>query len=168
VTKPALYYHFKSKEAILLACVQDAFDRFQGLMQAQALSAASGRDRLCVFLKNYLVITTGNFGISLVLSEPHVLSPEGRKLYVRYRNSINRQLMQILTQGISDGSVRTGDPTLTSYAIFGMFNWAAKWSPDKPEISNDEIFEHFMSVILSGIDGDTRPEQEGPKSGAAP
>ena len=153
VTKPALYYHFESKEAILLGCVQDAYEQFKSLCNTNVDGQASGQDQLRAYLKSYLIATARNFGISLVLRDPQVMSEDGRRVYFKYRRTVNRELMQIVTLGISDGTLTSRDPVLTCYAIFGMFNRVAEWSPSKPEITPEEIYDHFISIILSGISG---------------
>lgn len=153
VTKPTLYYHFSSKEDILLGCVVEACDRLHAALAEHDNPALPGLTRLEIFLQQYLRAIANNYGISLVLSDPNVMSEKGQVEYRERRKTISRYMRAIVEQGMADGSIMPGDVTLTSYAIFGMFNWVTRWILDKPEFSLDAVYAQFRGILLLGIRG---------------
>lgn len=153
VTKPTLYYHFASKEDILLGCVVEAGDRLNAALAEHDDATLPGLTRLEIFLRQYLRVIANNYGISLVLSDANVMSEKGQIEYRNCRKSISRHMRQIVEQGMADGSIVPGDVTLTTYAIFGMFNWVTRWIMDKPEFSLDAVYAQFRSILLLGIRG---------------
>ncbi|MFV3075377.1 TetR/AcrR family transcriptional regulator [Niveispirillum fermenti] len=157
VTKPTLYYHFPSKEDILLGCVLEARDRLEAALAEHDDPALPGLTRLEIFLRQYLRVIANNYGISLVLSDINVMSDKGQAEYRDCRRSISRHMRRIVEQGMADGSIVPGDVTLTTYAIFGMFNWVTRWILDKPEFSLDAVYAQFRSILLLGIRGALPP-----------
>src|SRR4051812_21150620 len=69
-TKAALYYHFRTKEDLLVALVQPGIEDFRDLLhRAGAKSGASSRD----LLEGYLALILDNLDLTRVLSrEPAV------------------------------------------------------------------------------------------------
>ncbi len=151
VTKPTLYYHFQSKEEILLGCVIEACDRLDSALVLADREKRSGRQRLAVFLRAYAEVISDNFGISLVLSDPRVMSEDGRQEYLRRRKKISNYVSSIIKQGVQDGTLRSDNTMLTSYAIFGMFNWIARWRHERPGVTVQEIVDQFNAVLFDGI-----------------
>lgn len=151
VTKPVLYYHFSSKEDILLGCVENACGALDEGLAAEDSVTLSGRRRLEIFLKLYLEVISNNFGITLVLSDDRMMSDAGREEYQRRRRKISKHVTAVVKQGMDDGSLVKGDLTLTTYAIFGMFNWVSRWKSQKPDISIDQVYAEFAPILFRGI-----------------
>ena len=151
VTKPSLYYHFDNKEDILLGCVTEASERLDAAVAAADSPKLPGRRRLEIFLHEYLQVIVDNFGVSLVLGDDRVMSPEGRLEYLARRRKINQHVTDVVAQGMRDGSIASGDVTLTVYAIFGMFNWVTRWRSRKPKPSTEEVYRAFCGLLFGGI-----------------
>jgi AcrR family transcriptional regulator len=154
VTKPSLYYHFDNKEDILLGCVTEACERLDAALAAADSPKLPGRTRLEIFLHEYLTVIVDNFGVSLVLGDDRVMSPEGRLEYFARRRKINQHVTDVVAQGMRDGSIAPGDVTLTVYAIFGMFNWVTRWRSRKPKPSTEEVYRAFCGLLFGGIGND--------------
>ncbi len=154
VTKPSLYYHFDNKEDILLGCVTEASERLDAAVAAADSPDLPGRRRLEIFLHEYLRVISDNFGVSLVLGDDRVMSPEGRVEYFARRRKINQHVTDVVAQGMRDGSLVRGDVDLTVYAIFGMFNWVTRWRSRKPKPSTEEIYRSFCALLFAGLGTD--------------
>lgn len=154
VTKPSLYYHVSNKEEILLECVMTAYSNFQEEIARRDNPNQNGRKRVETFLKLYLQIISNDIGVSMVLADDRVMSPDGRAKYNSLRRILNNRLEELITIGIADGSISAPETKLTTFAIFGMFNWVGHWNFRRSTISTDAIFDRFISVIFDGIGTD--------------
>ena len=151
VTKPSLYYHFENKEDILKGCVTEAAQRLDAGLAASDAPALCGRERLEIFLREYLRVISDNFGVALVLGDDRVMSDEGRQLYFAHRRRINKHVTDVVAQGTRDGSIASGDVTLTVNAIFGMFNWIPRWRGPRTRASLEQIHARFCAILFSGL-----------------
>lgn len=154
VTKPSLYYHVSSKEEILLECVMTAYSNFQEEIARRDNPRENGRKRVETFLKLYLQIISNDIGVSMVLADDRVMSADGRAKYNSLRRILNNRLEELIGIGIADGSIAVPETRLTTFAIFGMFNWVGHWNFRRTTTSIDSIFDRFISVIFDGIGTD--------------
>lgn len=151
ITKPSLYYHFANKEEILLACVFSADDYFREEIAQRDDETYSGRKRVEVFLRLYLEVITHDIGVSMILADDRVMTGEGRTRYNELRRTMNDGLEDRIKAGVADGSIKVPETKLTTYAIFGMFNWVGHWHFRKSSTSLEKVFDRFISVIFDGI-----------------
>lgn len=151
VTKPSLYYHFANKEEILIECVTAANEHLQAELKIQDDVSLNGRRRVEIFLRLYLEVISHDIGVSMVLADDRVMSGAGRERYNGFRRLMNTQLEDRIKAGVADGSIVAPETRLTTYALFGMFNWVGHWNFRRKTVSLDEIFERFMSVAFDGI-----------------
>lgn len=153
VTKPSLYYHFASKEDILLECVRVSYVKFREEFGRRDNPALNGRMRAEIFLRLYLEVISQDMGVSLVIADDRVMSPSVGDQYLAWKRELNNDLESRLKAGVEDGSIELSETHLTSFAIFGMFNWVAQWKVSGNSVSVDEMFERFIDVIFNGIGG---------------
>lgn len=151
ITKPSLYYHFNSKEDILIECIRAGYEHFQGELADQDNTALSGKDRVKIFLKIYGYVISNDIGVSMIIADDRVMSHDAKKLYNQYRKIMNNQLEERLEAGARDGSLRKMDFKIASNAIFAMFNGIATGSIRRAEASLDGIIEQLFSFMFDGI-----------------
>lgn len=158
VTKPSLYYHFSSKEEILLECVTAAYVHFQEEIALRDNLDLNGRKRIEIFLRLYLEVITNDLGVSMVIADDRVMSPEGRTRYSKLRRVLSGDLEDRIKLGIADGSIDVPETRLTTNAIFGMFNWVGHWNFGRRKVAFEELFARFISVTFDGIGA--RPKKQ--------
>ena len=76
-----------------------------------------------------------------------------REALVGWRR-LNREVEQIIAQGIADGSIRKCDPIALSFAMFGAFNWITYWYRSNGPLSPDEIADRFVDIFAHGAHPD--------------
>jgi AcrR family transcriptional regulator len=79
MNKALLHYYFRSKENLFKAVFQDIFTKFFAKLKDTLFSTASTRDKLSVFIDNYIDLITANpyvpsFIINEINRDPKVLS----------------------------------------------------------------------------------------------
>ncbi len=152
VSKPFLYYYLKNKDDMLFECSRIATEQLHSMLDEVRKADVSGWERLELVFKGYARVMTTDFGICLIRNTaPGSLPTNSReKLWVG-RRRLNREVEQIIAQGIADGSIRKCDPIALSFAIFGAFNWITYWYRDNGPLSPDDISSRFLDLFANGV-----------------
>lgn len=151
VTKPALYYHFPSKEDILLESIRTGYIGFEAEIVRRDNLKASGRERVEIYLRLYLELITSTAGVTMIVADERVLSPEGNAQYQKIRRLMTKDLEDRIAQGVADGTIRASETRLTTFAIFGMFNAIVPWFFRRPDITIDILLDRYLSILFDGI-----------------
>lgn len=151
VSKPYLYYYLKNKEDMLFECSRIATEELHAMLDEVRRAKVAGWARLELLFRGYARVMTTEFGICLIRNTaPGSLGEPGRERLWVGRRRLNREVEQIIAQGIADGSIRACDPVALSFALFGTFNWMTFWyRPDGP-LSADELASQFLDIFAHG------------------
>lgn len=153
VTKPSLYHYFPSKDAILLASIEEAGDVFEEKLRGVLSEARPAFAQLREVMLLYAQGMRSDVFRALVLADERALSKTGRGLVIKAKRRINEAVENLIRRAAEDGAIEVMDPRLASYAIFGMYNWMAVWRRDDWENNTDAIEAAFESMMLYGLTG---------------
>lgn len=152
VTKAALYYYFKSKDEILYEChslaIQSITDTPLGEIDDDGLSGLGKIERL---VRRYVAMIVKSFGRCLVLVGTQPLEPENAGKCRAGRRGINDLFVEVIREGIADGSIAPCDPKLAAYFLFGTLNWIAQWYDEKGPRKLEEITDQAVGYVLGGL-----------------
>jgi len=99
ITGPAIYSHFRSKDHLLAALLEQALDAIDDALEAAVSSSASPRDALDAFLHGTIrVATEQSYLAGLYVHERHHLSDIDRRRLERKRRAIFRTEVELLRQ----------------------------------------------------------------------
>lgn len=151
VSKPYLYYYLKNKEEMLFECSRIATEELHAMLDEVRRAKLAGWPRLELLFRGYARVMTTEFGICLIRNTaPGSLSESGRERLWVGRRRLNREVEQIIAQGIADGSIRACDPVALSFALFGAFNWMTFWYRNDGPTSSDDLAEQFLNIFAHG------------------
>lgn len=152
VSKPTLYYYFKSKDDILFECHRLGIEAItDGDTPMPTAEQMDGRGRLVEFLKRYVRMVIDDFGTCLVMTGTNALEPENRGTVIKGRRRIDTMLREILKAGVSDGTLDCADPMLTAMFIFGAMNWIPRWYHPDGSMDIDELTTRLTDFVLSSL-----------------
>jgi AcrR family transcriptional regulator len=151
VSKPFLYYYLKNKEDLLFECSRIATQELHGMLDQVRRSDVVGWERLVLLFRGYAQVMTTDFGVCLIRNTAPGSLPETarEKLWVG-RRRLNREVEQIIAQGVADGSIRPCDPVALSFALFGAFNWMTYWFRDGGPLTAEQIADRFLEIFAHG------------------
>ncbi|HEY1710581.1 MAG TPA: TetR/AcrR family transcriptional regulator [Rhizomicrobium sp.] len=149
VTKPTLYYYISDKQDIVYACSSLANGELMALAKAQD-PKRPGLDALTDFFRRYVEIIAGDFGYCLTMINENLLPAPRVKELRRSKRELNAVVVAMLERGIADGSIAKCDTRLISFALFGAFNWVARWHTESSP-PTDRVADVFMSLFSNGI-----------------
>lgn len=152
VSKPFLYYYLNDKEDLIFQCSRIATQELHVLLDEVRAAPVSGKERLEMLFRRYARVMTSDFGICLIRSTaPGSLSAKSRDSLWTGRRRLNREVERIVAEGIADGSIRSCDPRMLSFAMFGAFNWISYWYQDNGRKSPEMIAEDFLDFFFRGV-----------------
>ncbi|MAA75484.1 MAG: TetR family transcriptional regulator [Salinisphaeraceae bacterium] len=155
VSKPALYYYFKSKHEILYECHKTALDLGDQARDEAEVSGGNGLQRLHAFILRYVELLTGELGVCAVLTEHYALRKPDRERIQARRRGFDQYLQTLIRDGMADGSIAECNPRLAVTLIMGAVNSIHAWYMPEGDLSGREIAEELMLYVSDGLAGTT-------------
>ncbi len=152
ISKPTLYYYFKSKDEILFECHRLGIEAItDGETPMPAAGSCTGRERLEEFLRRYVRMVVDDFGTCLVMTGTNALEPENRGRVIEGRRKIDSMLRDIIQEGVGDGTLDCPDPKMTAMFIFGAMNWIPRWYHADGTMSIEELSQRLISFVMRAV-----------------
>ncbi len=163
VTKPALYYHFDSKEGIYLAILNDLVKVAEHVIAASRTVEGTARERI----QGFLTHTFEHF--------------EKRRAEVRMINSVfwgpaqgvppfdfdtfhgmfQDFVREVVVEGISTGELRATDPTTVTFTIVGVLSFNMDLDLAHPELGlGQDGLRRMLDLIFEGLAAPSPATQE--------
>jgi len=122
VTKPALYYHFGSKEGLLLAILRQAEQQFADALARGVARPGSARDRIVGLCEDIYGLFGQNVPVARVAHAVFLGPPEGAPPFdvSVFERQFRRALEEIVADGVASGELRDVPPTDVAFAVMGI------------------------------------------------
>lgn len=147
------FYHFKSKDALLLAVMEEGM-RSALARQAQALQGAQGAARDSVVQLRRLIrahfdtlLGPGNDFIPVMLYEHRSLNPRQRAALAQLQVAYEAAWTPVLEALHASGHLRA-PVKLARLLILGALNWSVQWFDEKKGASLEELTDAAMALFL--------------------
>ena len=154
VTKPVLYYYFRSKEGIYLDLMREPFGKFAALIEETLLEAGSARERLFLLCLRAYDIFVENIDAARVMYSIYYGPPQGAPFvdFDAYHHRFQEAALQVLRKGIRDGEFRRVDPYDAMWAVIGALNVAMEVELCHPpqSLGRDGV-RRVLEIVLEGI-----------------
>ncbi len=160
VTKPGLYYHFKSKQDLLFSIMSFAMDLLERTTREVIVSSSDSEERLEKILSSHSRMITregdGTFTL-LVIDLVQVLPPDDRRLIDHRKRAYFELVRATLEQLRKEGKLRQGfSETVAAFSLLGMVMWITKWYQPDGRLSDDEVARQVTEMALSAVLRDDR------------
>jgi AcrR family transcriptional regulator len=150
--KASLYYHFDSKQEILIALLDHALDLINNRLELVLTQSLSPDEKLRQAMVSYLQTIAENQNLSAVLLlEIRSLDPELKARHASRRERFERLWRDLIIEGNQAGIFNCEDPSLTGRAILGVMNWSVTWYRSDGPRSAIEIANMFADLLLHGL-----------------
>jgi AcrR family transcriptional regulator len=154
LTKPALYYHFGSKEAIYLEILQQV-----RLMTDEALSRLSSdggstRDRLTRFAVGLFELFQENVSAARFINAVLWGPPQGAPPFDfrLFHDAIRSAVGRMVEEGIARGELRPGQPADVAQAFISVLSFSMDVHLVYPEsIPGTAGFRRVLDILFRGI-----------------
>jgi AcrR family transcriptional regulator len=163
VTKPVLYYYFRSKEGIYLDLMREPFGRFTAIVEGTLHTGGSARERLFRLCLMAYDIFAENIDAARVMYSIYYGPPQGAPFidFDAYHRRFQEAVLQVLEEGIRDGEFRRVDLRDAMWAVIGALNVAMEVELCHPpqSLGRDGV-RRVLEIVLEGIAMDRNADEK--------
>ena len=152
VTVPALYYHHKNKEGILLALLE--YSTGDVLARAHTARAAAAGDpvkQLANVIESIVLVMTIRVRLAAVEGEIRYASPENRLRYRVFRKGIEELVHDIVQDGTTAGVMHVTDTAETTRALLAMCQSIPRWFHEDGELTPPVVAAKYVDIALHTV-----------------
>jgi AcrR family transcriptional regulator len=149
--KGNLYYYYRNKEEILLACHQYSLDRLLALLEEVERSDASPEEKLRRLIVSFVHTILDELHGTALFLDLEALTPPHRKLVVARRDQFDHGMRRVIEDGVRTGVFGNIDAKLLSFAILGAVNWIPRWYQPTGPASSQQIADQFADYLIGGL-----------------
>ena len=157
VTVPGLYYHYESKQAMLIALLMGSMQALLDRCQtALAKAGDDPRSRLAALVECVVEFMARHASQGLT-SELRSLEPENRARYVALRDELEQLTRGIITAGNAAGMFHVEFPLETTRAVLTMCDAVGRWYRPGGRLSPGTVARRYVTIALNTVgwrDGD--------------
>lgn len=154
VTKGTFYYYFSSKEELLMDIHLRYIDELLGRQEQILRNLSSCKEKLFEIV--YMLISsikTKGSSAKIFFREMRHLSEDRVAQIVGKRDQFRMNVEQLIRDGIEVGEFRKDlNPIIVTFGILGAANWSYQWFNPAGKLSDCEVAEIFVEMILKGIE----------------
>lgn len=155
VTKPTIYYYFRNKEDVLVACFEVGFELIETALADEGGRVRNGAERLRDTLRAYAEIMMQDFGKCTARISTNEVSDSNKKRIDLHRRNFDNRIRSLVKAAIEDGTIAKCDPKIATFTILGSLNWIAQWHKPNGEFKSAELAEAIVEQIFAGFEKPT-------------
>lgn len=151
VSKAGLYYHFKDKEDLLLAILEDNLALIAQMIRRCRAATETGRGQVTLIARAIFEQPPEQRAvIRLASQEIGNLKPEIRSTFGKlYHAEFIGQIEAVLRNGMDRGEFRKEDSTVSAWILLGMMY--PFFYPGQNKLQEDEVIEKILDVFFDGV-----------------
>jgi len=159
VSKPVLYYYFKSKEGLFYAILEWAAEVQQGILNEIFATSGTVLERFIYF---YRRISEGVLQYQNLYKMIHGLlygPPQGAPEYdfPQYQRHMFNAVKRIYTNGLAAGEVETADEDEVAFLVLSLIDFSLNMNQVLPELADPQRPERLLRLAFRGLSqGETR------------
>ncbi|WP_250657062.1 TetR/AcrR family transcriptional regulator [Alkalimarinus coralli] len=145
----SIFHHFKTKEEILKAVMEEAIRYNTERMKRALANASTTKEKLLELIKCELTSITGFTGeaMTVLVYEWRSLSEESQKHILSLRDIYEALWLGVLNQAKEEGLI-TGDTFILRRFLTGALSWTTTWFDEKGGMSLDELAEQALLLAV--------------------
>ena len=154
VTKGTFYYYFSSKEELLmnihLRYIDELLTRQEEILSEQSTCKQKLFDIVYMLISS---IKSKGASAKIFFREMRHLSDDRLAQIIAKRDQFRMNVERLIREGIDSGEFRKDlNPIIVTFGILGAANWSYQWFNPLGKISDREVAEIFVEMILKGIE----------------
>ena len=145
----SIFHHFKSKDEILRAVMEETIVYNTALMRAGLAEANTPRERVLSLIRSELQSIMGGTGeaMGVLFHEWRSLSAQGQQVILALRDDYERIWLEVLREAHAAGLCQT-DPFILRRFLSGALNWTETWFRADGPMSLDQLAEQALALVI--------------------
>ena len=149
--KGNLYYYYRNKEEILLACHQYSLDRLLALLDEVEADDTAPDQKLHRLIVSFVHTILDELHGTALFLDLEALTPAHRRQVIARRDQFDHGMRRVIEDGVATGVFGAIDAKLLSFAILGAVNWIPRWYQPNGPASSQEIADRFADYLVGGL-----------------
>jgi len=154
VTKPVLYYYFKSKEGIYLQLMEDAYSRFEVMLADLGSFTGTVRGRVLHFCENVFDASIQQLPQVKLIYSIYFGTPQGAPPFnlEQYYDRMLQVISALMHEGIDSGEIRPGKVDDMVWAALACMNVAIEEQlcHCNPRLDR-EAMVRMLNIVFDGL-----------------
>jgi TetR/AcrR family transcriptional regulator, cholesterol catabolism regulator len=146
-----LYYYFRGKDELLYFCQDRTLEQMHAAVASARAMAAPVAEQLRSVLSAHLHCTLDELEGATAHFEVEALPEPLRGQIVVKRDSYEKAVRSLVTQGVRRGEFAPCDVALVTRAMLGAVNWTARWYRPDGAQSVAEIAQGLSDYLVRGL-----------------
>jgi AcrR family transcriptional regulator len=152
LTVPALYYHYGSKEGMLVALLNGGVSHLYARVRSAVAGAApTPTARFSNHIEAVTLFMVHRRQFAVLDSEIRALSPANRRTYAKLRKQVEDLLLSIVRDGVAAGEFIVAHPEDTVRALLGMIQAVATWYDPAGLLTPDQLAQRYVEISLQTV-----------------
>jgi len=145
----SIFHHFKTKEAILKAVMEETIVFNTRLMRVRLETAKSPKDKLLALIMCELESINGVTGdaMAVLVYEWRSLNEQNQADILKLRDEYEALWMNVLTLAKDEGYIE-GDVFILRRFLTGALSWSKTWFNKKGKVSLDVLAEEALRLAI--------------------
>ncbi|AXV37038.1 MAG: TetR/AcrR family transcriptional regulator [Methanobacteriaceae archaeon] len=154
VSKGGLYYHFKSKDLILMFVNEKISKNIEKIM-VQALKSGSVKERLLFFIENYLnywinhpqEFTIIFLSVAKILDKPELLG-----YYQRFTRDYFKYFEEMFSCGVQSGEFKSHNTRTSALTLVAALDGILSYMIVDDNLKLEDVIPHFEDKFIKPIE----------------
>ncbi len=153
VSKPVLYYYFKSKEGLFYAILEWAADLQQALLNEIFATSGTVLDRFIYFYRRVLEGIEEYRHLYTMIHGLMYGPPQGAPEYdlPEYQRRMFDAVKRIYRNGLTVGEVRSADEDEVAFLVLSLIDFSLNMNQVLPEIADPQRPERLLRLAFKGL-----------------
>ena len=148
----SLYNHLTSKESLLYSIMSTIMEDLLREFDARLESVTDSVERLRAAIEVHVFFHTARAReVFIGNSELRSLTTNHRRKVVKLRDQYEERFVDIIEQGVADGSFEAPDAKLTAWAILAVGTSTSTWFRPDGRLHLDDIATLYTDLVLNGL-----------------
>ena len=145
----SIFHHFKSKDDILRAVMEETIHYNTALMRVELAAASSVRERVLALIRCELQSIMGGSGeaMAVLVYEWRSLSAEGQAHVLALRDIYEQIWLQVLGEAKAAGFIK-GDVFITRRFLTGALSWTTTWFRADGSMTLEQLAQEALTLLL--------------------
>ncbi|MCC6949779.1 MAG: TetR family transcriptional regulator [Bradyrhizobiaceae bacterium] len=149
--KATLYHYIKSKNELLLKCLERSFSDLNELAVYVKNTKISPIERLEYFFRKLVLAQNSDFGRCMNLISPQPVDDESGAKIREFQRRLDRIARDLIQAGIDTGELKPTHPVIAAAFLFGSTNWIPHWFKPGRNLGLEAISDEFLRIFYCGI-----------------
>ena len=164
VHKSTIFHYVTIKDKLLVVILDRGLRGYVESLEEIAARDEDGATRFRAAVRNHLgfVFEHGTELVIFLRERQHLDGKEARA-YLRMKERYQELLTGIVEDGMRDGTIAPGDPSLLCLFVLGSANSIVEWFSKGGRLSPEEVTEEFLETMVTTLDAGANGRRRPPR-----